>query len=388
MNAWPFSRRESAVEVPSSPQPELREFATDFSSKNPFYDLANRLAWKLDTDPREMESLEDFIDRLTTEVVLDAKDLASVDKSVVKAKIPYPFSSEEGRYKYEILKCKADKLCDTISAVKTAEQRAKRKERDDEISKVKLQIESGLHLDFDSTLISSEMLKSLTESHKREMRSMAIDNIRAELKLGLEVKQVRSLVSDELLAELRDEDFQRRRNLQLSQVRSQLENNEPLQYDGAILTSNDVELLQSEVNDARNVWLRTRQRPMPQPYGVSNYGAEHLVASWLSYLGFENVGVTQASQDGGIDVISSNHACQVKNYASQSVSVQEVREIFGVATSMSKTGMIFTTSKLTPAALDFAFQVGVPAINFDVADGTLTALNSQGAALLESGCYE
>lgn len=112
------------------------------------------------------------------------------------------------------------------------------------------------------------------------------------------------------------------------------------------------------------------------------------MADWLTYLGLKNVTVTVASGDGGIDVETDTHVCQVKNYSSQGVSVQEVRELFGVAVSMRKAPLIFTSSTLTAAAHEFAEANDIAAIQYDAAEAALFPLNDLGAHLLVSGKYQ
>lgn len=70
------------------------------------------------------------------------------------------------------------------------------------------------------------------------------------------------------------------------------------------------------------------------------------------------------------------------------MSVQEVREIFGVAVAAGKAAMMFTSSDLTGAAYDFANEVGVIAVQFNVESSILVGLNYHGKKLLEEGEYE
>lgn len=80
---------------------------------------------------------------------------------------------------------------------------------------------------------------------------------------------------------------------------------------------------------------------------------EIFCAGWVEYLGGKNVRVTQQSSDGGIDIISENEVAQVKLHGSP-VSVQPIRELFGVAQSLSKTPLFFTSTGYTQAAITFA----------------------------------
>lgn len=134
-------------------------------------------------------------------------------------------------------------------------------------------------------------------------------------------------------------------------------------------------------------WLAKRNKPAPQALGVSARGAEKLAALWLAYLGEEDVIVTQEVGDGGVDVISANFCCQVKNYKKQPVTSSEIRDLYGTAHSMGLKPLLMTSSYLSSDALDWASRNGVAAINFHAEDGTLTSLNNLGEDLLEGGKY-
>ena len=135
-------------------------------------------------------------------------------------------------------------------------------------------------------------------------------------------------------------------------------------------------------------WIQNRIRPEPQPFGVSDEGAEHLTAQWLQYLGFEEATVTQYSGDGGIDVETLDYVCQVKNYRDKAVSVTEVRELFGVAASERKRAILFTSSGATTQAIEFADKNGIALIRFDAKAARLEEINDDGSDLLVNGEYE
>ena len=80
---------------------------------------------------------------------------------------------------------------------------------------------------------------------------------------------------------------------------------------------------------------------------------EVFCAGWVEFLGGKNVRVTQQSSDGGIDIVSENEVAQVKLHGSP-VSVQPIRELFGVSQSLSKTPLFFTSTGYTQAAITFA----------------------------------
>jgi hypothetical protein len=136
------------------------------------------------------------------------------------------------------------------------------------------------------------------------------------------------------------------------------------------------------------VWLEQRERPGAHPLGISPRGAELLIGQWLSYLGEENVEVTKATGDGGVDVITKNFCCQVKLYQKQTVTSSEIRDLYGTAHAMSLTPVIFTSSDLTSDAHVWALQNGVLAIKFSPEESTLCGLNALGQSFLDSGYYQ
>lgn len=126
--------------------------------------------------------------------------------------------------------------------------------------------------------------------------------------------------------------------------------------------------------------------PAPQPYGVSDRGAEYLVAAWLSFLGLDDAEVTQYGNDGGIDVTSATHIAQVKNYArSRSVGVAEMREFAGVAAIDQRIPMFFTSGKYAAGAIVVADRAGIATFIYDAEAGELQAMNPRSRHILHWG---
>ena len=136
------------------------------------------------------------------------------------------------------------------------------------------------------------------------------------------------------------------------------------------------------------VWLDSRKRPDPQPFGVSHEGAEHFVAEWLRYLGEEGVEVTSFIGDGGVDVQTDEYCCQVKNYGEGGVTASEMRDLFGAATAAGKKPILFTSSRLTAPAEEFASATEIACVKYDSQDSVLVPLNEAGRNFLEQGHYE
>jgi hypothetical protein len=144
------------------------------------------------------------------------------------------------------------------------------------------------------------------------------------------------------------------------------------------------------VNDKRSKISNfpKRKRPSKQHFGVSARGAEELVAEWLRYLGETDVRVTQYSKDGGIDVQTSTFCCQVKHYQAQKVGVEEVRALLGVAIQKDLRPLLFTSSGLTPEALEFCRNTDIAIVRYNAEGATLKSLSSEGAKLMNRGNYE
>lgn len=125
-------------------------------------------------------------------------------------------------------------------------------------------------------------------------------------------------------------------------------------------------------------------KPEAQVYGVSPRGAEFWVGEAMRWLGAQDAEVTQQSGDGGVDVVSHRFAVSVKHYAG-SVPVEEIREIFGVAISLGKLPVLWTSGTLTKAASDFADLAPVAVIQYRVEDATIVGLNATGRQLMGAG---
>lgn len=129
--------------------------------------------------------------------------------------------------------------------------------------------------------------------------------------------------------------------------------------------------------------------PGPQPYGVSDEGAEAFIADWMKYIGAKSATVTSYIGDGGIDVVSSLVIAQVKNYApSRSVGVAEIRELAGVAAVDRRLAAFFTSGKYAAGATAFASAAGIALFRYSVKYGAVLGENELGINLSETGILE
>jgi hypothetical protein len=133
-----------------------------------------------------------------------------------------------------------------------------------------------------------------------------------------------------------------------------------------------------------SMWQPLCPKPSPYQSELEPSEAETYVQSWMLFLGASGAKVTQYSQDGGIDVESDYWVAQVKHYI-DSVSVQPVREILGVATSRGKRACFFTKTGYTKEAVRFAEENEIPLFQYESATAELVPWSSSAAGVLETG---
>lgn len=124
--------------------------------------------------------------------------------------------------------------------------------------------------------------------------------------------------------------------------------------------------------------------PFAFPAGIDPRGAEFLVAEWIRYLGDPEAVTTQASRDGGVDVVSPRYVAQVKHWAG-TVPVTAIRELAGVAAQDGRRPLFFTSGRYTKDAVAFADRSGIPLFIFNPYTGTLQGGNAFGSKLVGTG---
>jgi hypothetical protein len=140
----------------------------------------------------------------------------------------------------------------------------------------------------------------------------------------------------------------------------------------------------SRIESVDGKWTPIGPRPAPLQFDVSPQEAECYVEAWLRFLGVVDSEVTQYSQDGGVDIESSDYVVQVK-HLSRPVSVQPIRELFGVAASKGKGAVFFSRSGYTKDALRFAEDNRIIAFEYKTNIGHLVAHSSEAYEALENG---
>ncbi len=125
--------------------------------------------------------------------------------------------------------------------------------------------------------------------------------------------------------------------------------------------------------------------PPPSPMSSCNpREAEYIAAQWMRFLGATECRVTQATRDGGADVVSAHHVAEVKHRQAP-VGVSFVRQIFGVAASTSKHALFFSLGGYTSGAIDFANDNSISLFQYDPFQGTISPRSRLASDTLERG---
>jgi hypothetical protein len=130
-------------------------------------------------------------------------------------------------------------------------------------------------------------------------------------------------------------------------------------------------------------WLSHGPRPSTMA-SCTDRQAEFLARDWMLFLGDSGCQVSQATRDGGADVVSKHFVAEVKHHAVP-VSPAVVRQIFGVATAQGKTALFFSLSGYSSAAVEFGEQVRMALFVYDFAQGTLLPRTSAAKLALDRG---
>jgi hypothetical protein len=375
----PNSNRDQRSHLPS-------KVNSGFTEETIYEREAQLLAREIGIEPNPEESPRAFIERMTSNMVLSQKDEieASSRSSFWTKRFESP---DENLYFYRLMVLGEKK----ISEFKThSEIRRKNlwSQKLAEEANVLSQVREGRPIKYDKDLLSEVWVEQIKAQARKTELEEETARIRAQFLENLDFEPRSDILSRQDIANVRQEVFQSLRNVELERLKRLLELGSDFDGDPKLVSVQDWKDLKSEFDDVRNVWLRNRRRPSPQPYGVSPFGAEQLVADWLLFLGCKNVHVTQPSQDDGIDIFADEYVCQVKNYSTQLVSVNEVREIFGVSAMVGKRAMLFASTGLTASAAKFAEEADIPAIKFVVETSELMPLNAEAEKFLAEGMYQ
>lgn len=121
-------------------------------------------------------------------------------------------------------------------------------------------------------------------------------------------------------------------------------------------------------------------RPVSERFPIrSAEDAEHAAAQWMRAVGFSGIAVGRRGADGGIDVTSDQALAQVKAEA-KPVGRPVLQAIYGLARARDKVALTFALAGFTREALDFADEVGIALLRFDL-DGEAVPLNATARGL-------
>ena len=127
----------------------------------------------------------------------------------------------------------------------------------------------------------------------------------------------------------------------------------------------------------------TRSAPAPTPRLIRDWAdAEKVAAEWVEWFGFGPASATQATRDGGVDVLGATAVAQVKDYG-RPCPAGPVREIAAIGHLEGKVAMIFARAGFTPVAHEWGARAGVVMFEFDL-QGTPTPLSPAAADLMDA----
>jgi len=124
--------------------------------------------------------------------------------------------------------------------------------------------------------------------------------------------------------------------------------------------------------------------PAGQPFGVSQEGAGYVVAAWMRHLGEPDAGPAGHSATGGIGAASARYVAKVRN-DSESVSVDEVRELVEAAVTEGRRPLFFASGSYEKDAASLAEEAAVTLFTYDAVKGTLEGANALGRSAVREG---
>ncbi|GAA1499315.1 restriction endonuclease [Paeniglutamicibacter kerguelensis] len=143
------------------------------------------------------------------------------------------------------------------------------------------------------------------------------------------------------------------------------------------------ELQESMEREAALEREEAMRRPQPV-FDCTHQEAEALAARWMRYLGEEDAVVSQATRDGGIDVVSNRFVAEVKHHA-MPVGPLYVRAIVGVAYNLGKSPVFFSLNGYTRDAEEFGRQAGALLFVYNPERGTLHGVTKASRTAIREG---
>jgi HJR/Mrr/RecB family endonuclease len=91
--------------------------------------------------------------------------------------------------------------------------------------------------------------------------------------------------------------------------------------------------------------------------------AELLALDWMVRNGYRDAALTRGGADGGVDITSRRAIAQVKHHA-KPVGLGELQRMSGIAVSMKRPALFFSSAGYTPKATEWARRHGVELYQF------------------------
>ena len=110
--------------------------------------------------------------------------------------------------------------------------------------------------------------------------------------------------------------------------------------------------------------------------------AEELAGWHMKELGFNDVSLTPAGTDGGIDVAADDAAAQVKHYAKSPIGAPAIQQLRGAAVGKDW-ALFYSLSGYTKSAVDYANAATVALFQYDE-NGIVEPRNNAATHLVES----
>lgn len=119
------------------------------------------------------------------------------------------------------------------------------------------------------------------------------------------------------------------------------------------------------------------------PGNLSPREAEHHVAEIMRWLGEPSARVTAATNDGGLDIVGTHYAAQVKHYQG-SVGRPAIQQLVGATQPDGLTPLFFTSGRYTAAAIVFAERTVVALFTYDAVTRDVTPVGVTARKLAEN----
>lgn len=145
-----------------------------------------------------------------------------------------------------------------------------------------------------------------------------------------------------------------------------------------------------EADEAARALAREQRRaaasppPPGQPFGVSQEGAEYLVAAWMRHLGESDAATAGPAPERRVGVASERYSARVVNDA-DAVGADAVRELVEAAAIDGRRPVFFAAGSFADDAHEVANEAAVTLLVYDAVEGTLEGANDLGRAALLDG---